>query len=245
MRICYISSMFPTKRAPHNGVFITRRIEALKELGINVDAYALVREESFLVRLLRKITRKEQKEVFSDVIYTDNSDIIYRTIKIKLNFVEFIINFLTCENYYAWKAARTCDRDISDAFDLVHAHWLFPTGKAAIIFAKKKHVPVFVTCHGSDINYYMKLNRYRKSCQWTLLHADEVEFVSQRLMDTAKMLGGEWKAAHVLPNGIVNHRLNYSKQKQHVIGFVGNLIDVKRVDCFPELFREGIDEAEV
>lgn len=237
MKVCVITSMFPTKKAPHNGVFITRRIEGLIENGVEVDAFAIIREESFAVQIIRKLFNKETKEEFSDVIATDNDRIQYKTLKVRLGLLGFLLTTITSERYYARKAGEVCKKEIIGKYDIIHAHWLYPTGKAAVILSKAKNVPVFITCHGSDINRVMHAPSYRKDCIWTMKNADEVEFVSNKLMSTARSLGGEWNSAHVLPNGITDYSDEISLERDHIVGFVGNLIDVKRVDCFPELFR--------
>ena len=239
MNVCVISSMYPTKRAPHNGVFITRRLEALKKLGVDVDAFALVREESWASEQIRKLFHKDLKEKFNDEIYTDNDKIIYKAIKVKLGIIGLAINTLSHEKYYAWKAGRTLLQSIKGEYDVIHAHWLYPTGKAAVLFAKKRNIPVIVTCHGSDINRIMQDEKYRNDCKWTLGNATEIEFVSQKLKHTAAELGGKWKIGRILPNGINNYAdLNINDNRDLIIGFVGNLIDVKRVDCFPLVFKE-------
>jgi len=239
MHICIISGMYPTKKAPHGGVFITRRIEALMELGVKVSAYALVREESKLVERIRMIAHKPIKERFANKIKTDNPDIVYDAVHVKLGLFGLLLNLLSHEGYFAWKAGKKLSKSITNRYDIIHAHWLYPTGAAAIALGKKLNIPVFITCHGSDINRVMK-SESRKGCIKTLEAADEIEFVSKKLRDTAADLGGKWKKAHVLPNGINEIPSVPTVDRRNIVGFVGNLIDVKRVECFPEVFKEII-----
>lgn len=127
MKICLITSMHPTPSVPHAGVFITRRIEALQELGASVDAYAIIREESWLVSLFRRLVGKKTKEKFGSIIKSDNVNVNYQVIKVHLNLFEFIWNFFTHEKYYVKKEARKLNI-ISGDYDVVHAHWLYPDG---------------------------------------------------------------------------------------------------------------------
>ena len=46
-----------------------------------------------------------------------------------------------------WKAFR-----LSESFDIVHAHWLYPAGIAGLATAKARNIPLVVTSHGGDIN---------------------------------------------------------------------------------------------
>ena len=241
MKICLITSMYPTPSAPHAGVFITRRIEALQELGASVDAYAIIREESWLVSLFRRLVGKKTKEKFGSIIKSDNVNVNYQVIKVHLNLFEFIWNFFTHEKYYVKKEARKLNI-ISGDYDVVHAHWLYPNGAAVVIFAHKRRLPVMITCHGSDINRELRNPKNRAAALTALESADSVEFVSHRLYNTSMQLGFSGQHSHILPNGIKCIPILAEKQPTIVkrVGFVGNLIPVKRVDSFPAIFSKII-----
>ena len=240
MRVCIVTSMYPTKRAPHNGVFITRRIEALQDLGCDVKAYALVREETKLVELIRRVVGKQTKEKIDSIISTDHS-VYYQSVYVRLGLFGALLNSISHEGYFAWKAGKALKSIVGENYDVIHAHWLYPTGKAAIALGSKFAIPVMITCHGSDINREMR-SKSRKGCISTLAEASSIEFVSQKLMKTAEELGGRWKCAYVLPNGISSIPERLHEKGKNRVGFVGNLIHVKRVDCFPALFRRIQDK---
>lgn len=232
--------MHPTPRSPHGGVFITRRIEALLSLGVEVKVFALVRQETKAVDIFRHLVRKQTKEHYSSTIKSDNPQIIYNVIKVNLNLWEFFINYLSRERLYTYKASKNILATIrSEKYDVLHAHWLYPTGAAVVRVSQIKNIPCVITCHGSDINRVMKNRRYRRQSLWALENADYLEFVSNKLLSSARDFGFSGQNVHVLPNGI-SKIPGYSKDKKQetkVIGFVGNLIPVKRADQFPKIFR--------
>ena len=79
-----------------------------------------------------------------------------------------------------------------------------------------------------------------------LANADKCIFVSEKLLEVSKTLGFSGKNAIVNPNGVDGQTfspMNKEKIKAELgltkktVGFVGNLIHVKRADKFPEIFR--------
>lgn len=239
MKVCVLTSMFPTRVAPYSGVFVTRRIEALRAQGVSVDTYAFARSETKAIRLIRKLLGKQQKEVFGQYIPSDNPDITYKTVCVKLGLVGIALSALTHEGYFAWKSYRAAQKIIQDAYDILHVHWLYPTGKVGNMLAEKWNIPCVITCHGSDVNVTMQKKGFTSPCVSVMERADKVEFVSHRFLETAESCGYSGRNAQVLPNGIPampDFGVKEQKEKK-VVGFVGNLIDVKRVTLFPTIFR--------
>lgn len=237
MRICFITGLYPTPLYPNGGVFVTRRIAALKALGISVDAYALVTKESWLLRKLRLILRRHPNEEVQNSIPTEDTSISYHAIKVPMNMFEFAINMLAEERYFIWKAQRFIVHSIGDKrYDVIHGHWLYPTGGAVVRYAQSVNTPCIITAHGSEVHRDMR-KKYRKGCLWTLEHSTKAEFVSQALLQKAIEFGYSGKNAQILPNGIAEIPSPASSHQGNTVGFVGNLLPIKRVDAFPNIFK--------
>lgn len=237
MRICCITGLYPTPLYPNGGVFVTRRIAALKALGTSVDAYALVVKESWIMRKLRLILRRRPNEEVQDSIPTEDPSVSYHAIKVPMNMFEFAINMLVEERYFIWKAQRFMVRSIGDKrYDVIHGHWLYPTGGAVVRYAQTVNTPCLITAHGSEVHRDMR-KKYRKGCLWTLEHSTKAEFVSQALLQKAKQYGYSGKNALVSPNGIDEVIPNKTKRDGCTVGYVGNLIPIKRADQLADIFH--------
>ena len=135
--------------------------------------------------------------------------------------------------------------------DILHAHWVYPHGYIATCLAKEHNIPCVITAHGSDIHTTPWNSKIiKKYTLKTLNSADKVIFVSHALLDSAKKLGYSGENAIVIPNGIdlsyfhpmgreeAMKKIGWTQTKRYVVGFVGNLIPVKRADKFVEIFSE-------
>ena len=87
-------------------------------------------------------------------------------------------------------------------FDIVHAHWAYPDGFAAVMFAKLRRRPVVVTVHGTDINVFTRRRLWRAEILWALSRADRVIAVSQGLRRKLIALGVDPDRISVVNNGV-------------------------------------------
>ncbi|HHD2798781.1 TPA: glycosyltransferase, partial [Clostridium perfringens] len=75
------------------------------------------------------------------------------------------------------------------SYDMIQVHYAFPN----VIIAKKIKeiygIPYVVTCHGSDINIYLKEKKYKKDIIDSLNAANKVIFVSKKLREVAIKYG--------------------------------------------------------
>jgi glycosyltransferase involved in cell wall biosynthesis len=122
-----------------------------------------------------------------------------------------------------------------------------PAGLIAKILAEKYRKPFIVTLHGSDVNILMP--RRREIYVSILESASATIFVSKALLEKAKSLGFSGKNAVVIPNGYdetifkpmdkeaVRKELGIHREGYKYVGFVGNLIPIKRADKLGEIFR--------
>lgn len=248
MKIHVLSGLFPTENSASGGVFVYERLKQLQHQQIPFEVYTPENRYSKLIQFVYKCLR--QKTLKTKVVEWDLAS------KQKIPQHKVTTLSLILRRIYPpitlKKLAGLLERDMSFADgDILHAHWVYPHGYIATLLAKKHKIPCIVTAHGSDIHTTPRKNRtVKKYTLKTLNSADKVIFVSHALLDSAKELGYSGENAVVIPNGIdikyfypmekeeALKRTGWKQAKRHVVGFVGNLIPVKRADKFVEIFAE-------
>ncbi|CEP78302.1 glycosyltransferase family 4 protein [Defluviitoga tunisiensis] len=246
MRVLFITNLFPYPQNPTSGVFITNRLKALRNLEVDFDAYGLISQDSSTVKLARKVLGKKGISV-NEAFYEVNG-IKYKFAFFNRNIYDVFSDKILKRNkvyFYSENAANQIFNN-SKEFDIIHAHGMYnlPAGLVAKLVSEKLKVPYVITCHGSDINLAMPNNK--ELYNNVLEQAGKVIFVSNALLNKAKSLGYSGKNAVVIPNGMepetfkpldkekIKRELGLSKK---VVGFVGNLVFIKRADKFPEIFE--------
>jgi glycosyltransferase involved in cell wall biosynthesis len=257
MKVFVLTNLFPREgnlaSGSANGVFITRRIEQCVKLGIDYTAVPVWFKDGWLDSLEGRLRRKEQinpvKE-FNGVQYSrvdckrKATWLVWRLIR--------KINLITEEHIIAKQAesfARCVESrfDLS-SFDLIHAHGMYtpPAGLIAQILSEKYSKPYVLTVHGSDVNILME--KRKKVYLDVFESAQAVIFVSNALLEKARSFGYSGKNAVVIPNGYdpqifrsldkdqVRRQLGIYTEGYKYVGFVGDLIEIKRADKLVEIF---------
>jgi glycosyltransferase involved in cell wall biosynthesis len=124
---------------------------------------------------------------------------------------------------------------LSQRFDVVHAHWLFPQGFAAAI--AKCLLPVFpalvCTSHGTDLNG-LQGGMFTRIKRFVVSKSDAFTVVSSAMCVTGKSLGAKLQKMFVIPMGVDAQCLftpNKEATRQHCeLLFVGRLDAQKGVD---------------
>jgi glycosyltransferase involved in cell wall biosynthesis len=248
-KILYFTNLFPFFDDKQGGSFLTNRLKEMKEKNFSFKVYGIIPDDTLLVKILKK---RSGKKVY-DASYThfETEGIDYEYLSIKRNifnvFKERLQRQKTFLKYNELISNKICDNIKNENFQLIHAHGMYepPAGLIARYFSEKLKIPYIITCHGSDINYKMPLTP--KLYVDTFEHAAKVIFVSNAILNKAKSYGYSGKNAVVIPNGVNTDlftMLDKEKIKQElhltrrVVGFVGNLLPVKRADQLPEIFDE-------
>jgi glycosyltransferase involved in cell wall biosynthesis len=130
--------------------------------------------------------------------------------------------------------------------------YYIPAGEIAYYLAKKYNKPYIITLHGSDVNLLMP--KRKKKYVKILEKATKVIFVSKALLEKAKSFGYSGKNSVVIPNGFdpeifkpmdrekIRKELGIYKKRVKYVGFVGNLLSIKRADKLPEIFGNIMKE---
>lgn len=248
MKVLVITNLAPSVQNPSSGIFITRRLQQYFKYGIDFDAISLGYSESKLVLLLKSLLKKNQYIEF----IKEYKGVRFKPLFIKENLYSTIAPKIL-SNYFL-KNAEKCAKSIEESFniseyDVIHAHGMYevPAGLIAKILAYKYNKPFFITLHGSDVNIVMP--KRRKIYTEIIESASKTIFVSNALLEKAKSLGYLGKNAVIIPNGY-DERIFYPLDKEAVrkelgiykpdykyVGFVGNLIPIKRADKLGEIFN--------
>jgi len=248
VRVLFITNLFPYPENEMSGIFITNRLKALTTFGTAFEAYGIISKDTFGMKILKDILRRKGKTTRG--LYCDIGGIRYNYAYFNRSLLDiFFDKVLNKRNYFKYAdelANKIYKKAEKERFDIIHAHGMYtpPAGLVAKLLSERLRIPYVVTCHGSDINLVML---YVKELYNEVLEkANKVIFVSNALLNKAKLCGYSGNNAVVIPNGIepkifkpldkekIKKELNLSKK---VVGFVGGLKRVKRTDKFPEIFE--------
>lgn len=163
-----------------------------------------------------------------DIVAIDNPNMGRYTVikKYLIWFLHFLSNFI-------FKGRK---------YDIVHVHYIFPTGILGLFYKKLYKKPMVVTAHGGDIDKMAKKNKLFKKCTaYILKQADFIICVGEELNQTVQ------KEYHVTPDKITTLNMGVDTNiffpmdrlelramydipyTANTILFVGNIIKAKGV----------------
>lgn len=247
MNVAIITGLYATDDFPSGGAFINERLKELRKTEIPFHVYAISRRYSLGMKLVYKYLLKSDLKNRTVVPWDSNSDfsVIYDTVNVPL----FIISLIIPNLYWKLKRKSLLRRIFVTHDTVIHAHWAYPHGFFAIELAQELNLKSVITCHGSDIHSAPKISPLlRKVTVNTIQSSDKTIFVSHALLSSAIEMGYDGINSTVIPNGVDINRFfpveksialektGWTQSRRHVVGFVGNLIPIKRADKFVEIF---------
>jgi len=247
--ILLFSEMFPKPKSSSSGVFIVERLKALTELGVPFDFAPVSTFDNFPIRLVKKLKGYSPSEPIKSVQVNQKK---FPVLNVSLGLRDRIGLIREEANSwvkYAQGMAIAIERNKKiEEFHLLHAHRVFPEGYAAMLLSEKHNIPYIVTAHGGEIHSIS--NNNKAFIKEVLEKAAKAIFVSKALMkDACEKLGYEKSNGIVIPNGVdtnvfkpmdkegAKKKLSLPLNKK-IVGFVGNLIEVKGADRLPAIARE-------
>lgn len=127
--------------------------------------------------------------------------------------------------------------------DVIHAHWAIPTGPAAVLAARKLHLPSIITMHGGDVyvnpeqGYDFPTRWYvRPALRWTLRHAGALTAITEDCRQHALRAGAPAEHIRLVFNGTDLRRFSPDNGSRRDPGFGPHMIFACR-QLFP---RKGI-----
>ncbi|WP_202412336.1 glycosyltransferase [Halobacillus litoralis] len=144
-------------------------------------------------------------------------------------------------------------------YDVVHAHYIFPSGLPALFFKKLFGTKLIVTSHGGDLDQMAKKGGLiRKATEKILHEADAVIVVGEALKsEVTGEFGIPEKKVSVINMGVdrsvfqprnadeAKKELQLSTEKKHIL-FVGNHIKAKGLQELLQAFQDlNVEKAEL
>jgi glycosyltransferase involved in cell wall biosynthesis len=145
MRVLFITSAYPAHRDDARGIFIHRLARELCRQGIQVTVIAPGATSAPSSETMDGVEIHRAKYWIQrwQHLATDLSGIV-PTLKQRPWLLFQVPPLIMSLTWCAVQRARF--------FDLIHAHWLYPSGIAGVIAAKIRKLPFVVTSHGGDLN---------------------------------------------------------------------------------------------
>jgi teichuronic acid biosynthesis glycosyltransferase TuaC len=179
MRVAFLVTGYPTGNGNTEGVFHRSLAEALVRAGVDVNVIAPVARVPWgFAAIRRKYSDYERIPRF----YRLGGVAIWRPRYWQHSWLNALHvrhrAFLRCLT--RWRL---------DPVDVIHAHFAYPCGVAAVEARDSSKVPVVLTLHGSDVNVFPQGNgRARRLFAKAVRGADLVTAVSNELADRTEHL---------------------------------------------------------
>ena len=217
MRVCVLTSSFPQYSGDYSGIFVRNQVSGLaRSMSIDVVYPGTAGDYQAYEEPLRRIP----------VRYP------FRTVPMAS--VRGVDTAHSIELFNSMAHAALC----GGPYDVYLSYWVIPSGLVAT--AVKRDRPLVVWLGGSDINVFGQRFGFRQAISWTLRRASHVIGVSSDLVEKACELGLERSRASVIPSGVdvgafvpvdrAKARAEVGLPEGPLVGFVGSLLPVKRVD---------------
>ncbi|RJX33638.1 MAG: glycosyltransferase family 4 protein [Desulfarculus sp.] len=144
-----------------------------------------------------------------------------------------------CLLWSAWPQLRRLAQDLRP--QVLLATWLFPSGWAGMMAARRLGLPFVLKVHGSDVMVFKDDPRRRPYLQQALTAAQAVVAVSRSLAEEVVSLGAEPQRVHLIGNGLnqglftpgdrelARRRLGLDLGERLLL-FVGRLVPVKGLE---------------
>lgn len=128
-------------------------------------------------------------------------------------------------------------------YDILHAHWVIPSGVTAAWVAQRVQRPLVISLHGSDVFFALKQSWLGAAAKWAFHVANAITACSPSLYEGALALGATQGNVHLLPYGVDAERFRHQTHErvearqtfqiapdQIAITFVGRLVEKKGVE---------------
>ena len=186
----------------------------------NYNGKSLPYEEMDGVRVYRFDFRVPDEFTYGQVAQSKKT--VFKKIQGLISMAKYIAkNF-----YYTRKYARM------HHVDVIHAHWVIPSGFPAFLAARLLRKPCFITMHGGDVYYnkeegyvYPKLWYIRPFLKYTLRHADRLTAITDDCRVHALNAGAPDGNIVIITNGADVRR--FSKKNSDGVGAVREKFGLK------------------
>ena len=225
MRVLFLTHSFPRRDGDAAGAFVLRLASALGREDVAVKVLAPATADASREDLLDGIPVHRFRyapHALETLAYEGN---MATQVKESWTAKLALVGLLGAE----LRAAATELRRAR--YDLVHAHWWFPSGVAAVPAARWGGLPLVVTMHGSDVRLGRLIAPARPLMRQVLRRSARVTAVSRWLAEEAQQVaGGEMPTVVPMPVATELYVADRTVPRSDALLFVGRLTRQKGVD---------------
>lgn len=169
INILVLTTTFPRWKGDSTPSFVYELSKMLQKNRLNILVVAPHQEGTKLFEIMDGIKVSRFPYFYPKKIQTIayNGGILYNLKKSNLAKIQ-VPFFCLSELYFAIKILRQED------VDLIHSHWLIPSGFIGAVCKKLFGIPHVVSIHGSDINTVKNSEKLRSICSFVLQNSDVI-----------------------------------------------------------------------
>jgi len=220
----------------YRGVFVKTYIEAIKK---NFRDITVISPLAYFPRVMLNLDRFRQYSgytVYPNNFSSENIEVFFpRYFPLPAN--DF---FMQIRGTLGLFATEKIIRKEKIDFDLIHAHFIYPSGYIGVKLKEKYHKPLIITAHGGDVYYQpFKNSEWLRMTKYILKQSDKITTTSTRNYEIiTKQLGIPKEKVEIIRN-VVNKKLFFPTEKRvvrdrlslsknvKIILSIGNLLEIK------------------
>jgi glycosyltransferase involved in cell wall biosynthesis len=232
MRILLLTSSYPTPTEPIASAFLRDSVSALSDRGHTITVIAPADRRGSP----GSDSRSNERTVFVNYMPRPWLQTLaygagmYDNARANPAILTQLPPMLVAMHREARRAAATAD--------VIHAHWLFPSGLIGALLTRELGVPLVITIHSTDYHLLRSLPGGRSLARRIVRHASRLHFVTnyhrQQFIDwLGDGCNGLEARSYVLPMGVADDlacRPPAPLAARPRLGFLGRLVPVKGVD---------------
>lgn len=195
MKVLFISTAYPSSSEDARGIFVHRISRALVAQGTEVVVVAPSAPG------LPKRHSLDGVEVLRATYWLPR----YQTLATGLGGIVPNIqtsSWLALQAPLLLGALTRAALRMAGSVDIVHAHWVFPSGLAGVAASRRHRVPLVVTSRGGDAALARRLAPFRWIFGWVARHADACIGVSHDVCDVFRRVGAPNERVLQISSGV-------------------------------------------
>ncbi len=244
IKVLMLTSSYPTEQNPACGTYVQNLAHGLAALGVNITVLMFSSDGRLSVHNDNDNSAIKVIEypysLFLPPSLHKHSGLV-PTIK-KSNYAKLELPLYSLSTLYHLR------KQLRDS-DIIHAHWLVPSGFLASVNRMFCDLPLIATAHGADLHLH---NNYltRSALNFVGKKSDLMVAVSRYVASRAGEYGIDMSKMDIIPNGVDIQKFKPTGRKDDdavVIGTIRRLVPEKRIEdlilavhIIPEDIRRGI-----
>ena len=195
LRVLWITSAYPANDADPRGIFIRTMARSLAAAGVRLTVLAPASPDTADEEVWEgvRIVRARYWRRRSQGLAVGVAGIVPNLRARPLLFMQVPVLLFSLSRH----ALR-----LAPEADLIHAHWIYPSGIAAWVAARRQRKPFVVTSHGGDLNLADRVPPLRLLCRAVARRATASIAVSRALAARFTALGVPARRVHLIPYGV-------------------------------------------